>query len=199
MLKTSSDLAGSRRQRLDQLEARGFYQYTPIENIARAKAYAVETGLLFKYVPERFLGDPDFEEINEGRADEFVREVSPILAPRGVTIKQIESDFYQSDPRTYAIILDGVRHILFRASEGLELPEAEPPDLSLLNLLNVLLAGAGSQDRIYFGAEVTGNPSCQSLVLLTPAMHDLMLENVDLWDGGGRYSLLKNGRPAGEF
>ncbi len=193
-----SDLAGERRQRLDRLEALGFYQYTPIENIARAKAYAEETGLLFKYVPERSLGDPDFEEIDEGKADEFLHQVLPILSLRGVTIKQIESDFYQSDPRTYALILDGLRHVLFRTSQDPAQPETEPPDLSLINLLNARLKEAGSQDRIYFGAEVTGNPNCQSLVLLTPAMHDVLMEEVELWDCGGRYSLLKSGRPAEE-
>ena len=182
VLQRVQEAVPQRQLLVAQLADLGFYQYTPVDRVVQAQAHTIQTGELFTPVPERMLGQPDSEDIDEGQAATFVQQALPILALRGIMVTHIEEDWRPADPRLHTLTLNGELYVLFRAAGTGEPPVLGPTTINLHAIFDELLAAVGSPDRVYYTWPYHDDVHW---VLLTPAMHAVLEPStclVDWWE-----------------
>jgi len=104
--------ANQRRDVVEQLERLGFYKDLTPDLITKAKDQVVQTGHLFAGVPERVVCEPDIEDIEEGKARNYLQLALPTLARRGVTVTNIEEIFELQEQIQHILVVDGTHYVL---------------------------------------------------------------------------------------
>lgn len=174
-LLASFEAVALRRLVIIRLEQLGFYKDIPPSQLTTIQTQAIQSARLFDNVPNRVLGCPDFEGINEGDARSFLLEALPILAHYGFRVAEIEETSAPGDE--HAITLDGVRHVLYSPSTSDEATEL--PFSNFLKLLDKLLAEVQVDERVYLTGDLDHDPK---LVVLTPAVQEVLEQTVCFLD-----------------
>ncbi|MDP9353167.1 MAG: hypothetical protein M3P51_16725 [Chloroflexota bacterium] len=134
---------------LEQWEGMGFYRHASPQQISELKHEARATGYLFGGDAVARDYDADAEDLAEGGVQDFLERIGLFLAEQGVQITTVAQEFTDTG---YTMTINGRVYTLYTeeelASEGM----AELWELTTARtfaLVNILLAEAGSKERVF--------------------------------------------------
>jgi hypothetical protein len=156
-------------QRLDEL---GFFDHA---NGAAREAAVAEVGDdpvagVFAEGTRRFWF-ADAEDLTEGGAGTFLKELEPLLRDLGVPPLRLRDDF---GDEPYSVTVNGTRYPIFTAAEGASDHIWGHAAARTVGIVNDLLRDAGSRERAYGYASAETNDF--SVFVLTPALRDAVAE-----------------------
>jgi hypothetical protein len=118
----------------------------------------------------------DAEELAEGNVGGCIRAMEGVLRREGVELSTVEDDY--GDER-YRVIVNGVPHLIYERTGDRNQDTWATAHKRLVEIVNSLLAHAGSPERAY-ALYCGGNEG--SVMLLTAEMHRYIRDRPKLFD-----------------
>jgi hypothetical protein len=176
---------------VDRLVDMGYLKFVPNDQQADVRGQLIDTAM-DGYLETEWNEDcvavdlrsypADNEDLAEGDIGATILLMRAVLKREGVTLDSVEDELGGTDSEPgdegYRVLINGETHVIYKSGD---VPHADLLSLSLqrlLEIVNSLLEGAGSSERLY--GMYGGNDG--RAILLTPEMHDYIQSMDDVLD-----------------
>jgi hypothetical protein len=169
-------------QVVDRLIEMGYWKFVPESRRTDVRRQLIESAAK-RYLDTDWNDDcvaadlrgypADNEDLAEGQVGATILLMRPALEKEGVKLDSVVDDFGE---KKYEVVINGQRHLIYEGDGG-----GDSWSLALrrlLEIVNGLLEGAGSSERVY--AIYGGNDG--RVMLLTSEMHDYIESIGDVMD-----------------
>lgn len=160
-------------QEMTALAEHGFFAHVPPEELAQVSNAVARTRWPFWVDGARRLMHCDAEQLSKGGVAQFLDELRPVLALRGVDLGAIENRWLVD----YRVACGGREQLIWSAAEAARERDHEQPGLvwglttaRAFAMVNRLLRDSGSPERLY----AVGTGTNLLAYLLTPELAELV-------------------------